>query len=112
LKLYILKLLNYFNYRNELYASAESSWTKDILMLVTYGPLLLLSACSLFLVKRFGFSKFEALFFLIYLSSAFFYAIFVTRIRYRLPFDFLLIMIVALFLHKIYHVWLAKSNPY
>jgi hypothetical protein len=37
----------------------------------------------------------------LYISNAFLLAIFLVRIRLRLPFDFLLIAIVAIFLDKI-----------
>ena len=100
-KLYGLKFLNYFNYRNELWNKAEASSLRDFVMLVTYGPLLLLFGLRILLLKYFVPSKFEVLLIILYFSSALFHAIFFTRIRFRLPFDFLLIGIVALFLQDI-----------
>ena len=109
-KLYFLKLLNHFNYRSELSTETGISSLKDFLMLVTYGPLLLLFFIRIFLMKTFRLSSFEALLIIIYLANAFVMAIFCTRIRYRLPFDFLLIGIVAIFLHNIFHWWYTRKN--
>jgi len=109
-KLYFQKFLNYFNYRNELFTKSEASSARDFLMLVTYGPLLLLFASRILLMKLFRPSTFEALLIALYVSSALFTAVFFTRIRLRLPFDFLLIMIVATFLHNVFRVWLGRSN--
>lgn len=100
-KLYGLKFLNYFNYRNELWNKAESSSLRDFVMLVTYGPLLILFVLRILLIKFFTPTKFEVLLIILYFSSALVHAIFFTRIRFRLPFDFLLIGIVALFLQDI-----------
>ena len=111
-KLYVQKLLNYFNYRNELSTQSEASSAKDFLMLVTYGPLLLLFVCRILLVKLFRPSAFETLLISLYVSSALFAALFFTRIRFRLPFDFLLIMIVATFLRNAFRMWLGRFNAF
>ena len=110
LKLFSLKYFNNFNYRNKLATKQEASFVKDYIMLFTYGPLLLLFVCRILLMKYMKPSKFEGLLIMLYFSSAFFYAIFFTRIRFRIPFDFLLIMIVAMFLKDIFHVWLDRGN--
>ncbi len=101
IKLYSLKFLNYFNYRNDLWNKAESSTLRDFVMLVTYGPLLTFFILRILLIKIFPPSKFEALLITLYISSALFHAIFFTRIRFRLPFDFLLISLVAIFIQQI-----------
>jgi len=98
IKLYFLKALNYFNYRNELVTELEGSPTKDIIMLLTYGSLLLIFFLRVIMIKYLKASTFEVLLILLYFSSAFVSAVFFTRIRFRLPFDFLLIMVVAIFL--------------
>jgi len=110
LKLFCLKFLNYFNYRNTLATKSEASVAKDILMLVTYGALLLLFVSRILLMGRLKPSAFEVLLILLYVSSALFYAIFFPRIRYRLPFDFLLLAVVAMFLQDILDIWLAGHN--
>jgi 4-amino-4-deoxy-L-arabinose transferase-like glycosyltransferase len=101
-KLYVQKFLNYFNYRNRLYTRSEGSGLKDGLVLVTYGPLLSLALVRWLLARRVPLSAFEVLLFALYLSSALFTALFFTRIRFRVPFDFLLIVLVAMFLSRLY----------
>ena len=101
LKLFCLKFLNYFNYRNVLWTKTDESSVKDLVMFITYFPLLLLFACRILLIKAFRLSSFEALLIILYFSNALFYAIFITKIRYRLPFDFLLIAVVAIFISKL-----------
>lgn len=110
LKLYAQKFLNYFNYRNKLATEEQASSVKDFVMLITYGPLLLLFACRIFLMKLFRPSAFETLLIILYLWSGLSYAVFFTRIRFRLPFDFLLIIVVAMFLHKVARLWLINRN--
>jgi 4-amino-4-deoxy-L-arabinose transferase-like glycosyltransferase len=102
-RLYFQKVLNYFNYRNDLQTHSETSTMKNLALTLTYGPLLLLMILRLFLFKRFKLSPFEILLVCLYLSNAFVSAIFFTRIRFRLPFDFLLILLAALFLEKLIH---------
>jgi len=109
LKLFFLKFLNYFNYRNDLATKSEASSAKDILMLVTYGPLLLLFVSRILVMRLLKPSAFEVLLIILYVLSAFFYAIFFTRIRYRLPFDFLLIGVAAMFVQDILHIWLGGN---
>jgi hypothetical protein len=100
-KMYFLKLLNFFNYRNQLVTKSEASTARDLLMLVTYGPLLLLAIARLVLSKSYRLSPFEILLVVTYLMGALVSAIFVTRIRYRIPFDYMLIMLVAIFINKL-----------
>lgn len=101
LKLYLLKCLNYFNYRNELATASEASRFRDLVMLATYGPLLLLFLIRVGLAKYYPFSRLEFMFIGLYFLNVFPSAIFYTRIRYRLPFDFLLIALVGLFLAQL-----------
>lgn len=104
IKLYFLKVLNYFNFRNKLSSDSDvetfAKNYKDIIMLLTYGPLILLFLLRMLSFKRFTLSRFELLLIILYLSNAFFLAIFITRIRFRLPFDFMLIAIVAMFIYN------------
>ena len=111
LMLYCRKCLNYFNYRNELCIKAEASVTKDLVMLATYGPFLLAFVCRIFLLRRLRPSRLEVLFVILYISSGVFYAVFFTRIRFRLPFDFLLIMVVAIFLRNVLRRRLPNVAP-
>jgi 4-amino-4-deoxy-L-arabinose transferase-like glycosyltransferase len=99
-RLYFLKLLDYFNYHNNLVTKGVTSPVTDLVLMLSYGPPLLLFILRLALAKLLKLSPFEILLATIYLSNAFVSAIFIPRIRYRLPFDFLLIMLAALFLEK------------
>jgi 4-amino-4-deoxy-L-arabinose transferase-like glycosyltransferase len=110
LELYVLKVLNYFNYRNELVTETGLAQIRDVLMLLTYGLLLFFIILRLLLLGRYRLSPFEALLIIIYVANAFFSAIFFTRIRFRLPFDYLAIMIVALFLANFLQERVFKSD--
>ena len=101
LSLYFLKVLNYFNIRNELATASEASAWKDLLMAVTYGVLILLTLARLVLSFHFPIEKDEIFMFSLYLTSAFVHALFFTRIRFRLPFDYLLIVLASIFLGKL-----------
>lgn len=101
LKMYFLKFLNFFNYRNELVTNSQASRIGDSLMLLTYGPLLLAAIARLALAKFFKLTSFEVLLLTIYLVGALVSALFFTRIRFRVPFDFLLVMLVGVFIDKL-----------
>lgn len=55
-------------------------------------------------------TEFESLLLTLYLSTPLFQAITFTRIRYRLPYDFLLIAIVALFIGAIHTRFLLSKG--
>lgn len=95
INLYFFKLLNYFNFRNQLYVKTEGRHTRDIIMFLSYYPLLFLAALRLLMYKKRPISSSEAILYLIYFGNAFVSAIFFTRIRFRIPFDTLLIAIGA-----------------
>ena len=96
--MYLRKVINYFNFENELYTKSESSNLKNIVMLISYGFLLLLLLARLILIKKVKITNLEKLILLIYFSNTFFSAIFFTRIRFRIPFDILLIIALSIFL--------------
>lgn len=98
LKLYVLKVLNYFNYRNDLWNSAESSTLRDGIMLMSYGGLLLIAVLRLISIRKAPLTRFEWLLLLLYGADALVSAVFITRIRLRLSADYLLIMFDAIFL--------------
>jgi 4-amino-4-deoxy-L-arabinose transferase-like glycosyltransferase len=100
-RLYGLKVLNYFNFRNELITRSEGSALRDLLVLFTYGPLLLVVITRLALIPRFQATRFEILLVVLYGLSALVGAVFFTRIRFRLPFDSLLVMLAAVFLAQL-----------
>jgi len=94
-QLYVLKFLNYFNFRNELATSRQMSRRKDIVMLLTYGPLLLVCLARLALARRQPLSGFEKTAVLLYVLNGLVAAVFFTRIRFRVPFDYLLVAFAA-----------------
>ena len=108
--LYLQKLLNYFNFRNRLYVKSEASGLRDVVMFITYYPLLLLAVVRLVVYRRFPLSRVEAFLYVLYLGSAVFGALFFTRIRFRLPFDTLLIIIVAIFLGRLISTFRQKTT--
>lgn len=110
IKLYSLKLLNYFNYRNELATKSEESKLRDIVMFLTYYPILILVLIRIFLIKRYPLKNIEILFLLFYLMSAFTNALFLPRIRYRLPYDMLLIGVAATSIHYLTGLLNKKNN--
>jgi 4-amino-4-deoxy-L-arabinose transferase-like glycosyltransferase len=100
LVLYIQKFINYFNFRNELATKSESSPFRDVVMLLTYGFLILVLVFRIFLSRKYPISRFELFLIYFYICSAFVSALFFPRIRYRLPFDFFLIIISSLAIDK------------
>ncbi len=101
IRLYLQKLFSHFNYQNKMATKDEKSSFKDLIMFITYYPLVALLLIRICFFRRYPISHFELYLLVIYVAGAFFLAIFFTRIRFRLPFDFLLIGIVASFLSKI-----------
>lgn len=94
--LYIKKVLNYFNFRNDLYIQEEASGTKWLAIALTYYPLFLLA------LLRFSFSRInrpspvEWFLLLVYLGNSLLSAVFFTRLRFRVPFDFILIVLASI----------------
>jgi len=88
--LYLRKVLNYFNFRNELYVASERSRLKDAIVFVSYYPLLLLAVARLLFWRRQRLSATEVMLYLLYFGNAFISALFFTRLRFRVPFDVLL----------------------
>jgi hypothetical protein len=92
--LYFQKLLNYFNFRNELVTASAGSTARDALMFVTYYALLAL-VIARFIAQPSG--RMEWLLLAGYFACALFTSLVTTRIRYRVPCDVLLFPIVAPF---------------
>lgn len=91
--LYLEKTLNWFNFRTNLYTAGKSSRLYDVLIAASYYPLLLAAMAAPFLLP--AQYRLQAFFAAQYLTAALGYAIFFTRIRYRLPYDYLLIILAA-----------------
>lgn len=96
IKLYFMKVLNYFNFRNELKSKVESTWWRDAVMFVTYYLLLILAMLRAATGKWLKSRPFESFAVVSYLMMGAAYAVFFTRIRYRLPIDWMLIALAAI----------------
>jgi hypothetical protein len=94
-RLYFGKLLHYFAVSEQLGTPGEEGKWRRVLMGVTYVPLMLGGCVRLLLVNRHRLHAAEILFIALYLANAFVNAAFFTRIRFRLPFDFLAIALVG-----------------
>lgn len=111
-RMYLLKVLNYFNFKNKLVTKSEGSQLSDAVMLLTYGLLISLFLIRLLMGRILKFSHFEKMLIVLYFAGAFFSAIFFTRIRFRIPYDFLLIIIVALFLAELSQKLIAHRGSH
>jgi len=113
LVLYFEKVANFFNIVNVYSPESQaqvSPW-KQIVLAAGYLLLLGLLAWRLTSVKRYPIVPREKLFLVVYFLSAFTSAIFFTRIRHRLPYDYLIIAIVASNLSRRLESSLAKAPP-
>jgi hypothetical protein len=100
--LYLEKVLNFFNIMN-VYVTGnqmEISFWKQLVMALGYLLLISLLGWRLWDIKRFPLIPREKLFLAVYVLSAFTSAIFFTRIRHRLPYDYLIIAVIALNLSR------------
>ena len=95
--LYIEKVANFFNIVNVYspQSQAQVSLWKQVVLAAGYLLLLGLLGWRLTSMKRYPLAPREKLFLVIYVLSAFTSAIFFSRIRHRLPYDYLIIAIVA-----------------
>jgi hypothetical protein len=103
-KMYLLKLLNYFNYSNVFMTKQQTSLIKEMVLFFSYYFLLGLVIFRFAIFKKFPLNSQELYLVSLYLAHGLFLAIFITRIRYRLPYDPLLAILgspaVAYFLLK------------
>lgn len=94
--MYFQKLLNYFNFRNELIVKSAGSSLRDAVMFATYYSLLavlVIRLVSSWPEGRTGWK--EWLLVLGYLACAMLTSVVMTRIRYRVPCDVLLFFVLA-----------------
>ena len=110
LKLYLRKFLNFFNFRNSLASASEEALWKNALMFLTYYPLLLLAVAQMAFGHGGKSRLLEIYMCTCYMLFALFYAIFFTRIRYRLPLDWFVICLAALYLRTRVMSFAAKTS--
>lgn len=89
-ELYLGKVVNNFNYHNELATSGQNSRVKDVISAVTFYPLLLLFALRLVRWRRLR--PLERLLIVVVLGNVLLLAIFYTRLRFRVPLDGVMII--------------------
>jgi 4-amino-4-deoxy-L-arabinose transferase-like glycosyltransferase len=92
---YAERVGDYFAPFDVLATKAQSSNAKNALASVTYLPLLFLFVVRLVLWRRRRPGDLEKLLIWLYVGFAFIEAIFLSRVRYRVPLDALLIVVVA-----------------
>lgn len=112
LTLYLEKVLNFFNVWNK-YAKAtdaQISPAKQVVMALTYILIVGLLAWRLAEIKQFPLEVREKFCLIVYVLSAFTTAVFITRIRFRLPFDYLLIAVIAMHLNRRLQGWLTSCK--
>ena len=100
LRLYVFKLVEYFTFTEktatENFATqTEQPFWRTLIMLFTYEPLLLLLFARIVIARRYPLSELEVIFAGLYFVNAPFAAIFYSRIRYRLPMDWILLLLDA-----------------
>lgn len=97
--LYIGKLVHYFGFSDQTSADDPATSRTDevahLLMAVTYGFFLLVYLTRLLFVKHMPLTTADLCFAGVYLINALLASLFFTRIRLRLPFDWLLLALVA-----------------
>lgn len=102
LRLYESKLIHYFSFVDKTTANdpstplsdGNSSW-RQVIMMVSYGSLLVLLFARIMLFPKIPMSEDEICLAGLYFVSALFSAIFFSRIRFRLPMDWLLLVLGA-----------------
>jgi hypothetical protein len=94
--LYVAKWLHYFSYRDQLATKSEASRRRELLMLVSYGLLFVLTLLRIGFWRRLPIRRDELLLIALFFLSSFFQALFFTRIRFRIPLDYLLIAVAAI----------------
>jgi 4-amino-4-deoxy-L-arabinose transferase-like glycosyltransferase len=110
-QLYALKFVNYFNFRNELAAASENPGKiGSTILFVSYYMLLVLVIARLLMWRERPLSQTELLFLVIYLVNGLISAIFYTRLRYRLPFDGLVIVLAAVAVRDLLDQAASRTN--
>ena len=110
IKLYFGRVLNYFASSNRLGKNSESSDIRSWILFLSYYSLLILALLRIPLLYIFALRREEIFLWVIYFGNAFTSAIFLTRIRYRSPFDALLILMVSFTLCYLYQLWKIRKT--
>ena len=104
-RLYIAKWLNHWSFSNETTTFGETPSAGQALLFASFYPLLAIALLRLLWWRKIPLTPTETLLYLLIIANAFISAIFFTRIRFRLPFDGLLIALAVI---AIGHWWEAR----
>jgi 4-amino-4-deoxy-L-arabinose transferase-like glycosyltransferase len=99
--LYAEKVVNNFNFRNELATSGQRSPAQDLLSALSYYPLLALFALRVLLARRWRLTGLEKLLITLVLGNVLLLAVFYTRLRFRVPLDGLMLISSAAMLAEL-----------
>jgi 4-amino-4-deoxy-L-arabinose transferase-like glycosyltransferase len=94
--LYIGKWFNHWNFSNQSKVLGETPAVGQILLFVSFYPLLAIALLRLCWWRKIPMTPTESLLYLLIIANAFISAMFFTRIRFRLPFDGLLIALAVI----------------
>lgn len=108
--LYVQKWLNFFNFRANLVTEQGHSILKDVVMAVTYYPMLAVVALRCLWCRDVPFSRLERFIGVLYLCASLWMALFFTRIRFRLPFDALLMTWALISVGVVSARWQARRR--
>jgi len=108
--LYVQKWLNFFNFQANLVTEQGHSIIKDVVMAVSYYPMLAIVAVRCLWCRDVPLSRLERFFGLMYLCTSLWMALFFTRIRFRLPFDALLMTWALISVGVVAARWQARRR--
>lgn len=115
LVLYGEKLLNWFNFRNELVTKSQAANSKWLLMFVTWYSLLGMAVLYMWFSAG-KWNNIDRYLWGVYATGALSYAMFFTRLRYRVPYDYILIAQAAACVNECrtnlsWSKWSWKTTP-
>ena len=99
--LYIRKFLQFFNFTEQYGTEGVGGVRVQAAVFLSYYPLLILMLVNLCITRWSKLSRREIFLFLFYLGAAAAYAMFITRIRYRVPLDYIVVVLAAIAIDKL-----------
>lgn len=116
--LYVQKFAHWFAYSNTLLsdtaveggATSMSSRVREWALLLSYGGLVFLLLCRIVFSKLAPWNRYDLLAALFYVALGLAYALFFTRVRFRIPVDWLLICTVAPFVAAVLDRFTARLD--
>jgi 4-amino-4-deoxy-L-arabinose transferase-like glycosyltransferase len=110
--LYVKKVANSFAYSSEMATSGQGNRAADLLLALTYYPLLALAAWRVISARKRQLSAEEKLTVGLIVLNLLLLAVFFTRLRFRVPLDGLTILLAASAVVHLLRRWSSRSwNP-